>query len=169
MNRLVTVLALVAILGRGEVLDKSPAGFLVKNTATIAAPAERVYGALAQVGSWWQQDHTWSGDARNLSLDPKAGGCFCEKLKNGSVQHMTVIYAAAGEKLRLSGALGPLQEAGVIGTLTFDLAKSGDATLVTVTYSAGGYYQGGLEKLAGPVDQVLAAQLAGLKKFVEGR
>ena len=164
---LLAVLILPAI--SAEVVDKSAAGFLVKNSATIAAPPAQVYAALVEkVGSWWDPMHTWSGKAENLSIAAKAGGCFCEALpRQGSVQHMTVVYAAPGEILRMVGALGPLQESGVTGTLTMALTKSDAGTLITMTYSAGGYYQGGLQALAAPVDQVLGAQLARLKNFVE--
>ena len=43
-------------------------------------------------------------------MELHAGGCFCERLKDGgSVQLLQVVYAAPGEGLRLRGALGPLQ------------------------------------------------------------
>ena len=79
---------------------------------------------------------------------------------------MTVIYADPGKLLRMSGALGPMQEAGVTGTLTFELKAAGEGTQITLSYSAGGYFQGGLQALAAPVDQVLGAQMAGLVKLL---
>ena len=52
-------------------------------------------------------------DAKNLSIDARPGGCFCEKLPNGGgVEHARVVYVAPREVLRLSGALGPLQGVG---------------------------------------------------------
>jgi hypothetical protein len=37
----------------------------------------------------------FSRDAANLSTELRAGGCFCERLKDGrSVQHLQVVYAA---------------------------------------------------------------------------
>jgi len=165
------VLLVLTLLSSGalaEVVDKSPSGFLVKSTATVSGAPAQVYRAIVDgVGNWWEKSHTWSGDAKNLSITAKAGGCFCERLPpDGEVQHMTVIFAAPGKMLRMSGALGPMQEAGIAGTLTFELKAVGADTQVTLTYSAGGYYRGGIQALAEPVDQVLGAQLTSLKNYL---
>ena len=97
-----------------EVKSVTANGFEVASTATIAAPPDRVYAALGEVGRWWSPSHTFSRDAANLSMELRAGGCFCERLKDGgSVQHMRVVYAAPGAGLRLRGGLGPLQVEGV--------------------------------------------------------
>src|SRR5512134_3799150 len=64
-----------------EVVESASAGFATKSVVRIAAASDRVYGALVQdVGRWWDPAHTYSGDARNLSIDPRPGGCFCERL-----------------------------------------------------------------------------------------
>ena len=136
---------------------------------TIAAPRPKVYDALAQsVGGWWDPQHTYSGDAKNLSIDPKPGGCFCERLvEQGGVQHAMVVLVIPGKTLRLVGGLGPLQDSGVQGSLTFDLAEREVGTDVSITYSVGGYRQGGLGALAPIVDTVLGTQLMRLKSFAE--
>ncbi len=128
-----------------------------------------VYSGLTQsVGDWWDPAHTFSHEAHNLTMDAKPGGCFCERLPDGGgVQHMTVVYASPGKLLRLSGAMGPLQEAGLAGTLTWTLSPSADGTTVEMTYSVGGFRAGGLRDLAPAVDGVLRGQLARLKAFVE--
>src|SRR5579864_644096 len=69
---------------RGEVIESTAAGFLVRNTASINAPPAKVYAALTDgVGGWWDPVHTFSHNARNLSVDAKPGGCFCERLPDG--------------------------------------------------------------------------------------
>jgi hypothetical protein len=168
------VCAGVALLGtgdaRGEVLDSTPSGFTLKTTVTVAAWRHGVYNALVtSVGRWWDDEHTYSGDAKNLSIDAVPGGCFCEVLPppGGGVQHAMVVLAIPGKTLRMVGGLGPLQESGLAGALTFEFADRGTGTDVTMTYSVGGYRQGGLESLAPLVDAVLRAQLARLKSFVE--
>ena len=65
------------------------------------------------------------------------------------------------------GALGPLQESGVSGSLTFDLAERVGGTDLTMTYSVGGYRPGGFETLAPLVDSVLAVQVKRFKAYVE--
>ena len=65
------------------------------------------------VGLWWDSSHTFSGNAENLSIDDKAGGCFCENLENGgSVRHLEVVFVDPGKTLRMIGGLGPLSSDG---------------------------------------------------------
>jgi len=161
---------LAAGAARAEVTDSQPNGFEVRHQVTIAAPAATVWATLVQPSKWWASAHTWSGSAANLSLGAASGGCFCERLPNGgSVLHMTTVYAAPGQKLVLSGGLGPLQSSGATGGLTFVLAEKDGQTTLTVTYDVGGYFRGGLDKIAGGVDMVLGQQVAGLKAVVEAK
>jgi uncharacterized protein YndB with AHSA1/START domain len=147
----------------------TPNGFLVKFEVSVNAPAAKVYDALVgQIGSWWDSEHTYSGDAKNLSIDARPGGCFCEKLPNGGgIEHARVIYVVPREVLRLSGALGPLQASGVVGILTWKLTSGTDNTHVQLSYSVGGYVDGGFEKIAPAVESVLRGQLNRLKQFAE--
>ena len=164
----VTLLAASPV--RAEVADAQPNGFEVRRQVVIAAPASAVWATLVQPSKWWASAHTWSGSAANLSLGAASGGCFCERLPNGgSVLHMTTVHAAPGQRLVLSGALGPLQTSGAAGALTFLLVEKDGQTTVTVTYDVGGYFKGGLDKLAAPVDGVLGQQVAGLKAAVEAK
>ena len=153
-----------------DVVEATPGGFLTKTTLTIAASRAKLYDALVQaVGRWWDPAHTYSGDAKNLSIDMRPGGCFCETLKDqGGVQHGTVVLVIPGKTLRIRGAVGPLQQEGLAGSLTFELAdREGGGTDVTMTYSVGGYRQGGVQALAPIVDTVLSGQLRRLKAFAE--
>ena len=165
---LILAAAALATAARAEVVDAQANGFEVKETQHVAAPPDRVFAALAEIGRWWDSAHTYSGDASKLSLEPKAGGCFCEALKDGgSVAHMRVVYAAPGKALRLEGALGPLQSLGAAGHLDFELTPKDGGTDIVATYDVGGYAKGGLAVWAGPVDHVLGRQVARLKAFVE--
>jgi uncharacterized protein YndB with AHSA1/START domain len=153
-----------------EVKSVAPNGFEVVAAATVAAPAERVYAALGEIGRWWSPSHTFSRDAANLTMELRAGGCFCERLKDGgTVQHMQVVYTAPGEGLRLRGALGPLQTEGVDGTLSWSLKPAEGGTNVTQSYVVGGYIRSGMEQWAPKVDRVLDEQLQRLKSFVESK
>jgi hypothetical protein len=160
-------LAMAAGAARAEVTDSSASGFQVIERATIAAPPVKVWEALVRPERWWDPNHTWSKDAKNLSLD-LTGGCFCEKLPRGGVRHMTVTYSDGETQLRMFGGLGPLQFTGAAGHLGVRLEPLGGATEVTMTYDVGGYAKGGLaQTYAAPVDEVLGQQLARLKKAVE--
>ncbi|MFI4935848.1 MAG: SRPBCC family protein [Caulobacterales bacterium] len=156
-------------LARADVIDSQPGGFQVEEKVEIAAPADRVWTALGQFGGWWSSEHSWSKDARNLSLDLKAGGCLCETLPGGGgVQHMRVIYAQQGKMAILDGTLGPLMFSGAAGHLVWSLEEKDGHTTLTQDYYVGGYRKGGLgAALAIPVDGVLTLQLGRLKSFVE--
>ncbi len=163
----------ICLLGAGSahaaVVDSTQAGFLVRSEAVVHAAPDSVYRALtARIGAWWDPEHTFSGDSRNLSLDATPGGCFCETLpEGGGVRHLTAVSAAPGRLLRLTGALGPLQGAGVAGSLTWSLARVADGTKVRLDYSVGGHFLGGLAARAPAVDEVLGGQLSRLKRFIE--
>ena len=165
----VTALLVLAETSGQSAPRVAPTGFLVKLEASVNAPAGKVYDALVgQIGSWWDSEHTYSGDAKNLSIDARPGGCFCEKLPNGGgIEHARVIYVAPREVLRLSGALGPLQASGVAGTLSWKLTSGTDNTRVQLSYSVGGFIDGGFEKIALAVESVLRGQLDRLKQFAE--
>jgi uncharacterized protein YndB with AHSA1/START domain len=144
-------------------------GFVVKLETNIHAPAPKVYEALiGQIGLWWNPEHTYSHDAKNLSIDPRPGGCFCEKLPNGGgVEHLRVVYIVPRETVRFSGGLGPLQASGLAGSLTWKLTSGSDNTRLQLSYSVGGFIEGGFEKIAPAVESMLSDQLDRLKQFAE--
>jgi uncharacterized protein YndB with AHSA1/START domain len=161
----VVVLANVAV---AEVVEKTPTGFSVRIVTTVSGTPAKVYDAIVGVGSWWDKSHTYSGSSKNLSINAKAGGCFCEKLPpRGELQHMMVVYADPGKMLRMTGALGPMQSAGIAGALTFELAPEGSGdTKVTVTYNAGGFMPGGIENIAEPANGMIGGQVNALKEYL---
>ena len=173
MNRFALTLGLAILAGGtssllAKVVDSAENGFTVQHSISVDASPAEVYRALVDVAAWWHPDHTWSGESRNLSLEPKAGGCFCERLDGqGSVQHLEVVYANPGKLLRLKGGLGPLQNMGVTGSLSFDFSQTAGSTAVTLTYQVGGYYPQGLNTLADVVNEVLGMQFVRFEKFVK--
>ncbi len=143
-----------------DVLSKGGNGFEVQHSFAVHVETTTAWKQLLNVQRWWHPDHTWSGNARNLTLKAEIGACFCETLPNrGQVQHQHVIYAEKNRLLRLRGALGPLQEMAVDGVMTWELLQGKDGTQVTMTYRVFGYHKDGLHTLADPVDQVLKLQI----------
>jgi hypothetical protein len=157
---------LLAGAARAEVTDKSPAGFEVTEKVTVAAAPAKVYAAVLTPSGWWDSGHSYSGDARNFTVD-LATGCWCEKLPNGFVRHMTLVFADGRSLIRFFGGLGPMQSTGAAGHLAFALKPAGAGTELIVTYDVGGYAKGGLEAYAAPVDKVLGDQVARLKRYAE--
>ena len=147
--------------------DVSPTGFVVTVQHDVKATPHRVYEALGEIDKWWNGSHSWSGKAANLSLSRQAGGCFCERWGQNSVEHARVIHAFEERMLRLQGSLGPLQGLAANAVLTFAITpKEGGATLV-VTYRVAGSESAGLQQLAAPVDRVIGEQARRLVSYVE--
>lgn len=165
---LVMFVAGLASPGAAEVVDAQDSGFAIRLAVDIAAPPQVVFRAVTgQVGSWWSSSHTYSGDAANLSIDARPGGCFCETMANGGVRHMTVTHVMAPDTLVLNGGLGPLGTMASAGAMAWSFKAQGGATHLEVTYNVGGYAPGGLKPLAPLVNGVLAEQVTRLKAFVE--
>jgi len=172
MKRLLATL-LVSILfagmASGEVVDAVPGGFSLVHEVTIAAPRQDAWqAAIYEVGQWWSSDHTISGDASNMSINPVPQGCFCEAIgEHAGVVHLTVTFVNPTVLLRLTGGLGPLGLLGVDGNMTWEFFDAEDGTTVRFSYVVGGYRPGGLEEMAGPVDFVIGEALQRLKTHVE--
>lgn len=159
---------LCAAPAEAEVVSATPQGFEVKASATVAATPAEAWAMLGRIERWWNPSHTYSGKAENLSLRTRIGGCFCEKLAGGGVEHMRVVYADRGKMLRLQGGLGPLQGEGAAGSLTWTLKAVPAGTEITQTYVVGGYIRMGAEKLAPLVDGVITEQLGRLAAALGG-
>jgi Polyketide cyclase / dehydrase and lipid transport len=160
--------ALFAASAGAEVVDSAANGFTVRTTIPIQATPDAVYRRLLQVGEWWNSAHSFSGDAKNLSIEEKPGGCFCEKLPNGgAARHMEVAMFAPGKSLVMTGGLGPLLALGATGALSIQLTPADGGTKLQATYVVTGYYAKGLNTIAPPVDGVLAEQFTRLKNLVE--
>jgi len=152
-----------------DVVSAAPGGLVVRSAVEVAATPDAVYEALTSgIAAWWPGSQTWSGNSRNLSMDARAGGCFCEKLSNGgSVQTMQVVYAEPGALLRLSGsAPGPLQASAAIATQSWQLTKVGTGTRIELTFSVAGYLAIGFDKIAPATDKAFADLLNHLAKHV---
>jgi len=159
-----------SVPARAAVIEVSDSGFTVREIAHVSVPASKVYAELLHPEHWWSPDHTFSQNAANLSLDARAGGCFCERLPGGgSVQHLTVVAVRPGHGLTLRGALGPFQSQGVDGALSWQLTEQGGGTDVTLTYNMGGHLTlpGGFMDWSSRADAMLGAQLARLGRLVQ--
>jgi len=155
------------------VTDVASNGFTLKVSAVVATTPEKAYAAVIEPARWWDSNHTYSGSAANLSLDARAGGCFCEKLADGgSVQHLTVIVAEPGKLLRLAGMLGPFQSVAGSGVLTWMFSPAKSGTQLELTYQITGYADmslrgKGYAEWAKAADGMLTEQVARLKRAIE--
>lgn len=162
------ILLFSATCAHAEVKQSAADSFFITFSESVSATPARTYAAIAQPQAWWSNEHTWSGKAANLSLKPEAGGCFCERWKDGSAEHGRVIMALPDRLLRLDSALGPLQEFSLKGILSFWI-KTDDsgATRLDVEYRVNGASSSGLDQFAPKVDEVLGAQFARLVRYID--
>jgi hypothetical protein len=150
-----------------EVSSVGGNGFEVRQMVHVAAPADKAFAALLQPSRWWAPEHTFSGNAMNLTLDARAGGCWCESLpEGGSVEHMHVLFLSPGKVLRLRGALGPFQALAVEGVMTWTVKANGNGSDISASYAIGGYSKDGFDNLSKAADQVLGIQIERLRKLI---
>ena len=163
------IACIIVTAADADVLDTAPGGFTISYMTEISASRTDVYNAAVDnIGDWWSDDHTLSGDAGNMYIDARTQGCFCEVLGEGAgVVHLIVTFVNPGVILRLSGGLGPLGLMGVSGNMTWEFEDSENGTIITLNYAVGGYLSGGLDSIAEAVDGVLVEQMTSLKAFVE--
>lgn len=161
------VMLTFAAPARAEVVSASGNGFEVRHSVAAVIPQPAAYDAFIRVAEWWNKDHTYSGDSANLSLAPTPGGCLCETLpeSGGGIEHLRVTYVVPGERLVLTGALGPLLYQAVAGTMDITVERIAGGSRVVLNYKVAGFANGGADKLAPLVDQVLADQMARYRKF----
>ncbi len=169
MRFILAALALgIAMPVAAEVVDVAPNGMEIRQVVRIAAPPDKVWAALIVPARWWSSDHSFSGSSANITIDPRVGGCWCEKLPNGGgVVHMEVTHIAPPSLVVFRGALGPFFNLAADGALSFGLAAAGAETDVTLTFRAGGYVKEGFQKWAPAVDGVFTQQMGNLKKHLE--
>jgi uncharacterized protein YndB with AHSA1/START domain len=160
----------IAGAAAAEVRETGPGHFVLQGEVTTSAPPEEAWRAFQRIGRWWSSAHTYSGDARNLRLDPRAGGCWCEHWAGQSVAHGRVLLNMEAERVRTArfdAPLGPLQEMGVAAILTFTLTPHNQGTKIAVTYRVNGDSSLGLGQVAPLVDAVLIEQLGRLGRYSE--
>ena len=158
-SRLLSLLTAIGLgvpaLASAEVIASSPDHFTLKLEAQSDLSVSEIWARLVEPSEWWQSDHTYSGDANNLSLDPQAGGLWREAWDGGSVWHGTVLQAQPETSLVLSAPFGPLQGLAVTSVWTISLAPSeSGGTNITFDHVTNGTDASGLDALAPAVDFV---------------
>lgn len=148
-----------------EVTASSETGFVSHNEVLVAAAPMEAWAEMLRPAGWWNGEHTYSADPANMSIEQRAGGCFCEAVPGsagvpaGQIEHMRVSYVAPSSTLRMVGGLGPLQSEAVTGVLTMTLAPDGKHTKISWDYVVGGYARMSMSDMAPLVDRVIGEQL----------
>ncbi len=172
MNRFAALILLFASApAAAEVVSASPNSLEIRQTVDLPLPPDAAYQAFTAVGTWWDPEHTYSGDANNLSLNAVPGGCFCERnpKAGGGVEHMRVAYVEPGKRIVLTGSLGPLLFEATTGVMDVQLKSTATGSQLTLNYKVAGFAKGGADKLAPIVDRVLGTQVSRLRAYAASR
>ena len=171
MKALLPVLLLAASApAAAEVVGASANGFEVRQVVPLVVKPEVAFQSFANLPAWWDPQHTYSGKAENLSLALTPGGCFCERFPTGGgVEHMRVTFVDPGKRIVMTGALGPLLYEATAGVLDVQVKSTAGGSQLTLDYKAAGFANGGADKLAPIVDQVLAEQLRRYRRYATAR
>ena len=150
-----------------EVVASGSGHYELRHAGTSELAPDAMWERLLDVGSWWQDAHTYSGSAANLSLDAQAGGLWREDWKGGSVAHGTVLLvqpptADTPGTLRLDAPFGPLQERDARVVWTITVSAHEDGSEVSFSEVASGSARSGLDTLAPAVDFVKGKALEAL-------
>jgi uncharacterized protein YndB with AHSA1/START domain len=144
-------------------------GFEVEHSVNLVVPQAQAFAAFGQVGQWWNNQHTYSGDGKRMSLQMRPGGCFCEPLEGGGgIEHMRVTYVQPGKRVVLTGSLGPLLYEATAGVMDVKVERIAGGSRVTMNYRVAGFAKGGAAALAPLVDQVLGEQMKRFRVFAAG-
>ena len=153
---------------QADVVKTVSNGFQIKHkfeTKLSKQDAFQVF--VSDFSKWWDAAHSYSGQAKNLSIDIQQR-CFLEKLpKGGFVRHLEIVYYEPGKAIRFTGGLGPLQQMGVCGAMTVNFSEQNGTTVVEVEYNVCGLMEQGLDRLAPAVDQVLSVQFQAFAKLCD--
>lgn len=164
-------LCLASTPAAAEVVSASATGFHVRQTVQLVVPTPLAYDSFTQIGSWWNGEHTYSGDPANLSLSVTPGGCFCERIPKtgGGIEHLRVAYVDPGNRLVLTGSLGPLLYEGTAGVMDVRIERIAGGSRVTLDYKVAGFAEGNAQKLAPLVDSVLGDQMRRFRAYAAKR
>lgn len=170
MRIVMLLLALAPLVAEARLVDSRAGGMTVENVVTVPVDLATAWAGLVKhVDEWWPKDHSWFGKDGRFTIEPKAGGCFCEIAGKRQALHMTVGFVDPHRLLRMVGGLGPFQGMGLQGSLDWRFEPVEGGTKITLLYVVGGYSPTDLTQLAPIVDQVQGLQLGGLAQWLSAK
>lgn len=144
--------AAAAAPASAEVVSQSADGFVLRFAVGVEAAPEDVVSAVSELPQWWDPAHTYTGDAANLSLAFEEGGCWCERLADGTIFEHAVVTGIVADRVTMTAALGPLHDRATKAELTFGSGPENRGRLVTVDFVVEGP---GLGAMADGVNTVM--------------
>ena len=153
-----------------EVVSASANGFEISHTVNLVQKPEIAFAAFGNVAGWWDGEHTYSGEAKNLAMALSPGGCFCERFPaGGGIEHMRVAYLDPGKRIVFTGSLGPLLYEATSGVMDVQVKSQASGSQLILNYRAAGFFKGNAAATAPLVDKVLGEQMKRYRAFVTAR
>ncbi len=146
--------AVTATPATAEIVSRTPDGFTLRFTRTAMADAAAVPASLTALPLWWDGAHSYTGEAANLSLDLKPGGCWCEKMPDGSDFDHGRTVSVAADRILFHAPFGPLRGRATRADLTMTWAEAASGRVLTWTFEVEGP---GVGAMAEAVDGVMDA------------
>ena len=105
----VAALALSAAPAAAEVVARTADSFTLRYAVGAEIAPDDIPGALTDLPKWWDSAHTYSGSAANLSLDLTPGGCWCERLADGTDFDHGRTVSATPDGFVFNAPFGPMR------------------------------------------------------------
>ncbi len=143
---------LAAAPASAEIVSRSENAFTLRFALGLEAAREDIVAAVADIPAWWDPSHTYTGDGANLSFAFEPGGCWCERMTDGTTFEHARIVSITEEEVVMNAPLGPLNGKATRADLTFDAGPENMGALVTMEFVVEGP---GVGAFAEPVHNVM--------------
>lgn len=166
LKTLITAAALLLVAPpvSAEVIARTADSFTLRYQSAVETAPGDIVSAMTRVDAWWDGAHSYSGDANNLSIDMTPGGCWCERLANGTDFRHATVLGVEPDRLAFNAPFGPLN--GKTTRADFTVAWPGETGHRTVTWIM--IVEGpGLGAYADAVDSVMAAGFGRFTRYLE--
>jgi hypothetical protein len=166
-----TIAAVAAAFGllaawgaNAEVVARTADSFTLRYEQGAEIDPGDIPGALGDVGRWWDSDHTYSGDAANITIDLTPGGCWCERLADGSQFEHARVVSVEPDRIVFQAPFGPLKgkATSAILTVTWPPANAGWTPTWVMTVEGPG-----VGAMADGVDGVMHAGFLRWMRYLE--
>lgn len=150
----VAVLALSAAPADAEVVSRTTDGFTLRYAVGAEISPDDIPAALQDLPKWWDPAHTYTGSSANLSLDLAPGGCWCEKLADGTDFDHGRTVSVAADRIVFNAPFGPLRGKATRAELSVTWPPANRGWTPTWTFIVEGP---GVGAMADGVDAVMGA------------
>ena len=147
-------LSLFALPAAAEVVARTADSFTLRYAVDSGIAPEKIGPSLADLPRWWDSAHTYSGSADNLSLDLMPGGCWCERLADGSDFDHGRTVSVTADSYVFHAPFGPMRGKTTMAELTVTWPAANGGRSLTWTMVVEGP---GIGAMADAIDAVMGA------------